>query len=156
MSLYWAIQWRRNEGLGALFLVLAGFLVLYAILFPGILSIGGAGRFVQNWFPMALVAVAQAIVMLTGGIDLSVGAMVGLGSVVAATTMTGAVNVPLSVCATAPPPGAAASRVTGVANRTSAPRPVPLSPRTPRRRVSGGGRGSLHTTWTASTPAQAA
>ena len=87
MSLYWAIQWRRNEGLGALFAVLVGFLVLYAILFPGILSIGGAGRFVQNWFPMALVAVAQSIIMLTGGIDLSIGAMVGLGSVVAATTM---------------------------------------------------------------------
>ena len=32
--LYWAIQWRRNEGLGALFLVLAAFAVLYAIFFP--------------------------------------------------------------------------------------------------------------------------
>ena len=93
MKLYWAIQWRRNEGLGALFAVLLGFLVLYAVLFPGILSVGGAGRFVQNWFPMALVAVAQTIVMLTGGIDLSVGAMVGLGSVVAATTMTGTLGV---------------------------------------------------------------
>jgi len=93
MSLYWAIQWRRNEGLGALFLVLAGFLILYAILFPGILSIGGAGRFVQNWFPMALVAVAQAMIMLTGGIDLSIGAMVGLGSVVAATSMGGAFGI---------------------------------------------------------------
>jgi ribose transport system permease protein len=93
MNLYWAIQWRRNEGLGALFLVLAGFLVLYAVLFPGIMSIGGTGRFVQNWFPMALVAVAQAIVMLTGGIDLSVGAMVGLGSVIAATTMGGALGI---------------------------------------------------------------
>jgi ribose transport system permease protein len=93
MSLYWAIQWRRNEGLGALFLVLAGFLVLYAILFPGILSIGGAGRFVQNWFPMALVAVAQAMIMLAGGIDLSIGAMVGLGSVVAATSMGGVFGI---------------------------------------------------------------
>ena len=100
MNLYWAIQWRRNEGLGALFLVLAGFLVLYAILFPGILSIGGAGRFVQNWFPMALVAVAQAIVMLTGGIDLSVGAMVGLGSVIAATTMGGPLGIPGGTLAT--------------------------------------------------------
>jgi hypothetical protein len=38
--LYWAIQWRRNEGLGALFLVLAAFAVIYAILFPGILTVG--------------------------------------------------------------------------------------------------------------------
>jgi ribose transport system permease protein len=93
MNLYWTIQWRRNDGLGALFLVLAGFLVLYAILFPGILSIEGVGRFVQNWFPVALVAVAQAMVMLAGGIDLSVGAMVGLGSVVAATSMGGAFGI---------------------------------------------------------------
>jgi ribose transport system permease protein len=100
MNLYWAIQWRRNEGLGALYLVLAGFLALYAFLFPGILSIGGAGRFVQNWFPMALVAAAQAIVMLTGGIDLSVGAMVGLGSVVAATTMAGSLGIAGGTCAT--------------------------------------------------------
>lgn len=100
MSLYWAIQWRRNEGLGALFLVLAGFLVLYAFLFPGILSIGGAGRFVQNWFPMALVAVAQAMIMLTGGIDLSIGAMVGLGSVVAATSMGGALGIAGGTAAT--------------------------------------------------------
>jgi ribose transport system permease protein len=100
MNLYWTIQWRRNEGLGALFLVLAGFLVLYAILFPGILSIGGVGRFVQNWFPMALVAVAQAMVMLAGGIDLSVGAMVGLGSVVAATSMGGAFGIAGGTAAT--------------------------------------------------------
>jgi ribose transport system permease protein len=100
MSLYWAIQWRRNEGLGALFLVLAGFLILYAILFPGILSIGGAGRFVQNWCPMALVAVAQAMIMLTGGIDLSIGAMVGLGSVVAATSMGGAFGIAGGTAAT--------------------------------------------------------
>jgi ribose transport system permease protein len=100
MNLYWTIQWRRNEGLGALFLVLAGFLVLYAILFPGILSIGGVGRFVQNWFPMALVAVAQSMVMLAGGIDLSVGAMVGLGSVVAATSMGGAFGIAGGTAAT--------------------------------------------------------
>jgi ribose transport system permease protein len=100
MNLYWAIQWRRNEGLGALFAVLVGFLVLYAFLFPGILSIGGVGRFVQNWFPMALVAVAQSIIMLTGGIDLSIGAMVGLGSVVAATTMGSAFGIAGGTAAT--------------------------------------------------------
>ena len=43
----------------------------------------------------------------------------------AATTATGAVNVPLSVCTTAPSPaGAASRRVTGVSKRTSAPRPA--------------------------------
>jgi ribose transport system permease protein len=87
--LYWAIQWRRNEGLGALFLVLAVFAAIYAILFPGIFAIGAIAKFVQGWFPTAMVAAAQTIVMLTGGIDLSVGPMVSLGSVVAAATMQG-------------------------------------------------------------------
>ena len=91
--LYWAIQWRRNEGLGALFLVLVVFAVIYAILFPGILAVGAMAKFVQGWFPTAMVAAAQTIVMLTGGIDLSVGPMVSLGSVVAASSMDGPLGV---------------------------------------------------------------
>ena len=57
--LYWAIQWRRNEGLGALFLVLAVFAVIYAVLFPGILAVGAMAKFVQGWFPTAMVAAAE-------------------------------------------------------------------------------------------------
>jgi ribose transport system permease protein len=91
--LYWRIQWRRNDGLGALFLVLTLFAILYAILFPGIFGIGAASKFVQGWFPTAMVAAAQTIVMLTGGIDLSVGPMVSLGSVVAASTMQGPLGI---------------------------------------------------------------
>jgi len=91
--LYWRIQWRRNDGLGALFLVLALFAILYAVLFPGIFSFGTSSKFVQGWFPTAMVAAAQTIVMLTGGIDLSVGPMVSLGSVVAASTMDGPLGI---------------------------------------------------------------
>ena len=76
-----------------LFLVLALFAVLYAILFPGILGLGAASKFVQGWFPTALVAAAETILMLTGGIGLSVGPMVSLGSVVAASTMQGPLGV---------------------------------------------------------------
>jgi ribose transport system permease protein len=50
-------------------------------------------KFVQGWFPTATVAAAETIVMLTGGIDLSVGPMVSLGSVVAASTMQGPLGV---------------------------------------------------------------
>jgi len=91
--LYWAIQWRRNEGLGALYLVLTAFAVLYAVLFPGILAFGALDKFVQGWFPTAMVAAAETIVMLTGGIDLAVGPMVSLGSVVAASTMQGPLGI---------------------------------------------------------------
>jgi ribose transport system permease protein len=91
--LYSSIQWRRNEGLGALFLVLAAFAAIYAILFPGIFAVGALAKFVQGWFPTATVAAAETIVMLTGGIDLSVGPMVSLGSVVAASTMQGPLGI---------------------------------------------------------------
>jgi ribose transport system permease protein len=91
--LYRAILWRRNEGLRGLFIILVLFFAVYAYRFPGILSIGGFSTFTQTWFPLALVAMAQAILMLTGGINLAIGSMVSLGAVVAATTMDGALGV---------------------------------------------------------------
>jgi ribose transport system permease protein len=91
--LYWRIQWRRNDGLGGLFVVLALFAVIYAVLFPGIFAGDAITKFVEGWFPTALVAAAETIVMLTGGIDLSVGPMVSLGSVIAASTMQGPLGI---------------------------------------------------------------
>lgn len=85
--LYWRIQARRNRRLGALFAAVLLFLLAYAWLFPGLLSVEGAARFGQAWFPLALVAMGQAILMLAGGISLAVGALVSLGAVLAATTM---------------------------------------------------------------------
>jgi ribose transport system permease protein len=79
------LLWGRNAGLGPLYLLLAGLLVLYAFLSPGLLSPAGVARFTQNWFPVALLAMAQTLVMLAGGIDLAVGATVSLGCVLAAT-----------------------------------------------------------------------
>jgi len=88
-SLYWPVQRRRNRGLLGLYGVVLAFLVLYAYLFPGFLSLGGVAKFTQSWFPLALVAMAQGILMLTGGISLAIGPLVSLGAVVAATTMAG-------------------------------------------------------------------
>ena len=87
--LYWPVQSQRNRGVWPLFSVVAAFLALYAYLFPGLLSVGGVSKFTQSWFPLALVSMAQAILMLTGGISLAVGATVSLGAVIAATTMAG-------------------------------------------------------------------
>ncbi|RWX81623.1 ABC transporter permease [Neorhizobium lilium] len=88
-GLYRAIQSRRNRGLGGLYIVVVAFLLLYVWLFPGIVSIGGFSKFTQNWFPLALVTMAQALLMLNGGITLSVGPLVSLGAVIAATSMGG-------------------------------------------------------------------
>ncbi|WP_421579374.1 ABC transporter permease [Shinella sp. M31] len=99
--LYGAIQRRRNRGLGGLYLVVAAFLILYAVLFPGILSVGGFSKFTQNWFPLALVTMAQALLMLNGGITLAIGPLVSLGAVIAATTMGGVFGVSGGIVAVA-------------------------------------------------------
>lgn len=91
--LYWPAQMQRNRGVRALFAVVAVFLVLYVYLFPGFFSVSGISKFAQSWFPLALVSMAQAILMLTGGISLSIGATVSLGAVIAATTMSGPLGV---------------------------------------------------------------
>ena len=83
--LYWALLGRRNVGLRVLFALLVAMLAVYVVLFPGILSFNGIAKLTQSWFPLAVVAMAQTVVMLTRGIDLTVGAMVSLGSVLSAT-----------------------------------------------------------------------
>ena len=64
---------------------------VYIAFFPGIISVNGISRLTQSWFPLAVVAMAQTLVMLTGGIDLTVGAMVSLGSVLSATLVADSV-----------------------------------------------------------------
>ena len=92
-SLYWSVQARRNRGIGGLALVAGGFLAVYAALFPGLLTPAGFAKFTQTWFPLALTGMAQAMLMLAGGISLSMGATVSLGAVVAASIMAGPLGV---------------------------------------------------------------
>jgi ribose transport system permease protein len=92
-ALYWAIQAKRNVGVRGLFVVVLAFMVAYGFLFHGLFTGSGFAKFTQSWFPLALVAMAQAILMLTGGISLAIGALVSLGAVLAATTMTGPLGV---------------------------------------------------------------
>ena len=87
------MQANRNAGLGGLFVVVLLFIVAYGVLFPGLFTLSGFAKFTQSWFPLALVAMAQALLMLTGGISLAIGATVSLGAVIAATTMTGPLGV---------------------------------------------------------------
>ena len=60
-SLYWRVQLGRNHGARGLFAVVVLFLVLYAYLFPGLLTVEGFSKFSQTWFPLALTAMAQAL-----------------------------------------------------------------------------------------------
>ena len=111
--LYLAVQGRRNNGSRGLFVVVAAFLAAYAALYPGLLSLSGLAKFTQSWFPLALVAMAQALLMLAGGISLAIGATVSLGAVIAATVMPGALGTAGGLLAVVLA-GAASGLVTGL------------------------------------------
>ncbi len=79
---------RRNRWTVGLLGLLAVELAFAKIVQPryGEISIQGLGTSV---LPLALAAVAQAVVVIAGGIDLSIGSMMALTSVVCATVMVG-------------------------------------------------------------------
>jgi ribose transport system permease protein len=82
---------RRNGWTLSLLAVLIGLLALTKIIQPsyGPIAVQGLGTSV---LPLALAAVAQAVVVIGGGIDLSIGSMMALTSVVSATAMKGQGN----------------------------------------------------------------
>jgi ribose transport system permease protein len=79
---------RRNTWTIALVGFLAVLLVFTKFLQPsyGVAAVQGLGSSV---LPLALAAVAQAIVVISGGIDLSIGSMMALTSVITASLMQG-------------------------------------------------------------------
>ena len=85
--LYWSIFWQRNAGVQGIFAATLLFLVAYAILFPGLLRVDSIAKLSQSWFPLAAAAMGQAVIMLVGGIDLAIGAIVSIGCVLSATVI---------------------------------------------------------------------
>jgi ribose transport system permease protein len=77
---------RRNGWTLALIGLLVAFLVVTKLLNPNY-GAGGIVALSINILPIAFAAVAQAIVVISGGIDLSVGSMMALGSVTSAVLM---------------------------------------------------------------------
>ena len=79
---------RRNAWLLGLLALLALLLLFTKVIQPryGAIAIQGLGTSV---LPLALAAVAQAIAVISGGIDLSIGSMMALTSVISATAMAG-------------------------------------------------------------------
>jgi ribose transport system permease protein len=79
---------RRNAWTIGLLALLVALLLSAKVIQPryGFIAIQGLGTSV---LPLGLAAVAQAVVVIGGGIDLSIGSMMALTSVVAATAMTG-------------------------------------------------------------------
>jgi ribose/xylose/arabinose/galactoside ABC-type transport system permease subunit len=69
-------------------LLSAAYLLALAPFVPSFLSASNLGNVVSNLLPLLAVALGQTLVLVTGGIDLSVTATVGLASVAGAKVMT--------------------------------------------------------------------
>ena len=85
----WALQWIRRN---AWTLGLIGFLALLLVFTKTIQPRYGVSAFqglAISVLPLALAAAAQAVVVIGGGIDLSIGSMMALVGVVSATLMKG-------------------------------------------------------------------
>ncbi len=81
--------------------VLVGVMVLLVVVFsilePKFFSVATANNILTDWGSVALIAVGQLFVVISGGIDLSVGAIIGLSGVVAAWTMANVLNLDQTV-----------------------------------------------------------
>jgi ribose transport system permease protein len=70
-----------------LFLVLVAMVVVFTVINPIFFSSAVFANILQDWGPIVLMATAQTLVIVSGGIDLSVGAALGLSGVVSALAM---------------------------------------------------------------------
>ena len=85
-------RWRslfRDRPVVPLFGLLAILVVLSELARPGVVNAGWAANIVRTSIPLAILAACQTLTMLTGGIDLSVGAIASMSGFVLATLVSG-------------------------------------------------------------------
>jgi ribose transport system permease protein len=84
-------RWRKilTDQQFILVLVLVLLIVIFTVINPVFFSIGAAGNILVQWAPIVMIAVGETFVIVTGGIDLSVGSTLTISSVVAAFAMAG-------------------------------------------------------------------
>jgi ribose transport system permease protein len=70
-----------------LVVVLVILVVIFTIINPVFFSVGAASNILVQWAPLVLIAVGETFVIISGGIDLSVGSTLTLSGVVAAFAM---------------------------------------------------------------------
>jgi ribose transport system permease protein len=83
------VAWGKRNGWVLGLLALLGALFVFTKIVNPNYGVTGVQGFAISVLPLAMAAVAQAICVISGGIDLSVGSMMALTSVVAATQMKG-------------------------------------------------------------------
>jgi len=87
-----AATWRglfRDQPLIPLLALLAVLVIIIAIVRPGMVGPEWAGVILRTAVPLAILAGCQTMTMLTGGIDLSVGAIASMSGFVVATLVSG-------------------------------------------------------------------
>ncbi|MDY7541633.1 ABC transporter permease [Cryobacterium breve] len=72
-------------------------IVVFSVLEPKFFSALTASNILTDWGSVVLIAVGQTFVVISGGIDLSVGAIIGLSGVVSAWTMANVLKVDQTV-----------------------------------------------------------
>ena len=82
-------------GLAIVCVVLA---VVMQLRYPRYLSGPNVEVMLINFVPEAIMALGMTIIMITGGIDISVGAVLQFSAIVAAMLMRAGVPVPLAIC----------------------------------------------------------
>jgi ribose/xylose/arabinose/galactoside ABC-type transport system permease subunit len=93
--------WRRVLDRAAIWLVLLLLLAIAALLSEAFLRPNYLLNIVRQAAPVGIAAVGVTLVMIAGGVDLSVGAIISLAAVVAAVLMEGdPANLPLALAAT--------------------------------------------------------
>jgi ribose transport system permease protein len=93
--------------------VLLALLIIYYLLFPRVLSLPVITNTLNQGMALAITAMAQTLVILTAGIDLSIGSIVTLANVIAATQMRQGVPLTAGVCVLTLGVGALAGALNG-------------------------------------------
>jgi len=81
------------------FLLLFAEIILFGILAPNFLTVDNLIRVIQNNAEIAMVSIGMTIVMLLGGIDLSVGSVMGVIAIVIGYMLQAEMNIFLIVAA---------------------------------------------------------
>ncbi len=88
-------KFRAVRGMGQVLTVTAGLILLcivFGVLNPNFFSGRNAGNLLRQIAPVLLIGIGQSYVLITGNIDLSIGSVVGMSCMVAATLMTKGMN----------------------------------------------------------------
>lgn len=94
---------RSIRGMGQVLTVTVGLIILcivFGVLNPNFFSGRNAGNLLRQIAPVLLIGIGQSYVLITGNIDLSIGSVVGMSCMVAATLMTKGMNPWMAVLVT--------------------------------------------------------